>query len=183
MLFYILRSYCSSYPGLALIPPFGLQIHALRPMRQASSEINERVMKAKLQQEIQGEIEPLPPPSLFLLMKLLSVSFSVFKRLLSSSEDLHICCLCSRRFEVVLQDIYMVFHAFQDQDGKSKKANIQDNRDGTYKVSYVPDKVGRYTIVIKYGGDEIPTSPYRVRATTTGDASKCTVTGKSTLVL
>ncbi|CAM4731422.1 unnamed protein product [Leuciscus chuanchicus] len=64
-----------------------------------------------------------------------------------------------------------------DQDGKSKKANIQDNRDGTYKVSYVPDKVGRYTIVIKYGGDEIPTSPYRVRATTTGDASKCTVTG------
>ncbi|KAI2658987.1 Filamin-B [Labeo rohita] len=64
-----------------------------------------------------------------------------------------------------------------DQDGKPKKANIQDNRDGTYKVSYVPDKVGRYTIVIKYGGDEIPTSPYRVRATTTGDASKCTVTG------
>uniref|UniRef100_A0A8C1JVM4 Filamin B n=1 Tax=Cyprinus carpio TaxID=7962 RepID=A0A8C1JVM4_CYPCA len=64
-----------------------------------------------------------------------------------------------------------------DQDGKPKKANIQDNRDGTYKVSYVPDKVGRYTIVIKYGGDEIPTSPYRVRATATGDASKCTVTG------
>ncbi|XP_062400673.1 filamin-B [Sardina pilchardus] len=64
-----------------------------------------------------------------------------------------------------------------DQDGKAKKVNIQDNRDGTYKVSYVPDKVGRYTIVIKYGGDEIPTSPYRVRATSTGDASKCTVTG------
>ncbi len=71
---------------------------------------------------------------------------------------------------------------FQDQDGKPKKANIQDNRDGTYKVSYVPDKVGRYTIVIKYGGDEIPTSPYRVRATTTGDASKCTVTGTSALI-
>uniref|UniRef100_A0A8C1VFZ4 Filamin B n=1 Tax=Cyprinus carpio TaxID=7962 RepID=A0A8C1VFZ4_CYPCA len=68
-----------------------------------------------------------------------------------------------------------------DQDGKPKKANIQDNRDGTYKVSYVPDKVGRYTIVIKYGGDEIPTSPYRVRATATGDASKCTVTGTSAL--
>ncbi|KAM9443530.1 filamin B a isoform 2-T2 [Clarias gariepinus] len=64
-----------------------------------------------------------------------------------------------------------------DKDGKLKKISVQDNRDGTYKVSYVPDKVGRYTIVIKYGGDEIPTSPYRVRATTTGDASKCTVTG------
>lgn len=67
---------------------------------------------------------------------------------------------------------------FQDQDGKLKKAEIQDNRDGTYKVSYVPDRAGRYTIVIKYGGDEIPTSPYRVRASTTGDASKCTVTGR-----
>ncbi|KAF5899201.1 filamin-B isoform X2 [Clarias magur] len=64
-----------------------------------------------------------------------------------------------------------------DKDGKLKKMSVQDNQDGTYKVSYVPDKVGRYTIVIKYGGDEIPTSPYRVRATTTGDASKCTVTG------
>lgn len=59
--------------------------------------------------------------------------------------------------------------------------SIQDNLDGTYTVAYVPDKVGRYTIVIKYGGDEIPTSPYRVRATTTGDASKCTVTGESEL--
>uniref|UniRef100_A0AAY4BYE5 Calponin-homology (CH) domain-containing protein n=1 Tax=Denticeps clupeoides TaxID=299321 RepID=A0AAY4BYE5_9TELE len=64
-----------------------------------------------------------------------------------------------------------------DQDGKTKNVNILDNHDGTYKVSYVPDKVGRYTIVIKYGGDEIPTSPYRVRATASGDASKCTVTG------
>ncbi|KAF7693127.1 hypothetical protein HF521_008443 [Silurus meridionalis] len=64
-----------------------------------------------------------------------------------------------------------------DKEGKAKKINVQDNQDGTYQVSYVPDKVGRYTIVIKYGGDEIPTSPYRVRATTTGDASKCTATG------
>ncbi|XP_076844602.1 filamin B a isoform X2 [Brachyhypopomus gauderio] len=64
-----------------------------------------------------------------------------------------------------------------DQDGKPKKANLQDNQDGTYRVFYVPDKVGRYTIVIKYGGDEIPTSPYRVRATTSGDATKCTVNG------
>ncbi|XP_006631014.2 filamin-B isoform X2 [Lepisosteus oculatus] len=64
-----------------------------------------------------------------------------------------------------------------DQEGKPKKAQIHDNRDGTYSVSYVPDKAGRYTIVIKYGGDEIPTSPYRVRATTSGDASKCTLEG------
>nr|XP_046240882.1 filamin-B isoform X1 [Scatophagus argus] len=64
-----------------------------------------------------------------------------------------------------------------DQDGKPKQPSIHDNGDGTYQVSYIPDRTGRYTIVIKYGGDDIPASPYRVRATATGDASKCTVTG------
>ncbi|XP_068919898.1 filamin-A isoform X4 [Petaurus breviceps papuanus] len=64
-----------------------------------------------------------------------------------------------------------------DPEGKPKKTTIQDNQDGTYTVSYVPDMTGRYTILIKYGGDEIPLSPYRVRALPTGDASKCTVTG------
>uniref|UniRef100_A0A3Q1HBS1 Calponin-homology (CH) domain-containing protein n=1 Tax=Anabas testudineus TaxID=64144 RepID=A0A3Q1HBS1_ANATE len=64
-----------------------------------------------------------------------------------------------------------------DQDGKPKQASIYDNGDGTYQVSYIPDRTGRYTIVIKYGGDDIPASPYRVRATASGDASKCTVTG------
>nr|XP_020466872.1 filamin-B isoform X2 [Monopterus albus] len=64
-----------------------------------------------------------------------------------------------------------------DQDGKTKQPSIHDNDDGTYEVSYIPNRVGRYTIAIKYGGDEIPASPYRVRATATGDASKCTVTG------
>uniref|UniRef100_A0AAZ3RFQ2 Calponin-homology (CH) domain-containing protein n=1 Tax=Oncorhynchus tshawytscha TaxID=74940 RepID=A0AAZ3RFQ2_ONCTS len=64
-----------------------------------------------------------------------------------------------------------------DPEGKPKKASIRDNQDGTYLVSYVPDMTGRYTILIKYGGDEIPYSPYRIRALPTGDASKCTVTG------
>ncbi|KAM4583192.1 filamin B a isoform 1-T1 [Fundulus diaphanus] len=64
-----------------------------------------------------------------------------------------------------------------DQEGKPKQPSIHDNDDGTYTVSYIPDRTGRYTIVIKYGGDDIPASPYRVRATASGDASKCTVTG------
>ncbi|KAM9705439.1 LOW QUALITY PROTEIN: filamin-C-like [Menidia menidia] len=63
-----------------------------------------------------------------------------------------------------------------DPEGKPKKANIRDNRDGTYTVSYVPDMTGRYTITIKYGGDEIPYSPYRILALPSGDASKCLVT-------
>ncbi|KAL4624954.1 filamin-C isoform X1 [Arapaima gigas] len=65
-----------------------------------------------------------------------------------------------------------------DPEGKPKKANIRDNRDGTYTVSYVPDMTGRYTITIKYGGDEIPYSPYRIHALPSGDASKCLVTGR-----
>lgn len=36
---------------------------------------------------------------------------------------------------------------------------------------------GRYTITIKYGGDNIPYSPYNVQAFPTGDASKCLLTG------
>uniref|UniRef100_A0A6Q2WZT7 Calponin-homology (CH) domain-containing protein n=1 Tax=Esox lucius TaxID=8010 RepID=A0A6Q2WZT7_ESOLU len=60
-----------------------------------------------------------------------------------------------------------------DPEGKPKKATIHDNRDGTYTVSYVPDSTGPYTITIKYGGDEIPYSPYRISALPTGDASKC----------
>ncbi|XP_043936269.1 filamin-A isoform X2 [Protopterus annectens] len=63
-----------------------------------------------------------------------------------------------------------------DPEGKPKKVNIRDNHDGTYTASYVPDTTGRYTILIKYGGDEIPYSPYRIRAVPSGDASKCTVT-------
>ncbi|XP_028841248.1 filamin-C-like isoform X1 [Denticeps clupeoides] len=63
-----------------------------------------------------------------------------------------------------------------DPEGKPKKASIQDNGDGTYTVSYLPDMTGRYTITIKYGGDEIPYSPYRIHALPTGDASQCLLT-------
>nr|XP_029490900.1 filamin-C-like [Oncorhynchus nerka] len=63
-----------------------------------------------------------------------------------------------------------------DQECKPKKATIYDNRDGTYTVSYVADSTGPYTIMIKYGGDEIPYSPYHILALPTGDASKCLLT-------
>ncbi|XP_075285684.1 LOW QUALITY PROTEIN: filamin-C [Opisthocomus hoazin] len=63
-----------------------------------------------------------------------------------------------------------------DPEGQPKKAAIGDNGDGTYTVSYVPDLPGRYTITVKYGGDEIPASPFRALAVPAGDASKCLVT-------
>lgn len=66
----------------------------------------------------------------------------------------------------------------QDQEGKPKRAIVHDNEDGTYAVTYIPDKTGRYMIGVTYGGDDIPLSPYRIRATQTGDASKCLATGE-----
>uniref|UniRef100_A0A8C9TIM2 Filamin C n=1 Tax=Scleropages formosus TaxID=113540 RepID=A0A8C9TIM2_SCLFO len=71
-----------------------------------------------------------------------------------------------------------------DPEGKPTKANIQNNRDGTYTVSYMPAMSGPYAITIKYGGDDIPYSPYHINALPTGDASKCVVRGLgSTIVL
>ncbi|KAM9758898.1 filamin-B-like isoform 2-T2 [Menidia menidia] len=67
--------------------------------------------------------------------------------------------------------------AVTDQDGRPRPASIHDNGDGTFRVTYVPDRCGRYVVTVKYGGDEIPASPYRVRAMATGDASKCIVSG------
>uniref|UniRef100_A0A673Y6H1 Filamin A n=1 Tax=Salmo trutta TaxID=8032 RepID=A0A673Y6H1_SALTR len=94
-------------------------------------------------------------------------------------------CMClGGGITSVTGQLYDCFHWFthltvclhgdcvQDPEGKPKKASIRDNQDGTYLVSYVPDMTGRYTILIKYGGDEIPYSPYRIRALPTGDASK-----------
>ncbi|KAK2105081.1 hypothetical protein P7K49_014595 [Saguinus oedipus] len=65
-----------------------------------------------------------------------------------------------------------------DPQGKPKKTHIQDNHDNMFTVAYVPDMMGCYAI-LKYGGNEIPFSPYRVCAMPTGDASKCTVTGEA----
>ncbi|KAK2517230.1 hypothetical protein Q9233_013258 [Columba guinea] len=63
-----------------------------------------------------------------------------------------------------------------DPEGQPTKAAIRDNGDGTYAVTYVPALPGRYTITVKYGGDEIPASPFRATAVPAGDASKCLVT-------
>lgn len=93
-----------------------------------------------------------------------------------------ILCICGfTRYTHTHPFVWIHFNSafiLQDPEGKPKKANIRDNRDGTYTVSYVPDMTGRYTITIKYGGDEIPYSPYRIHALPSGDASKCLVTGQ-----
>ena len=64
-----------------------------------------------------------------------------------------------------------------DPQGNSKKSTVGDNGDGTYTVTFIPDMAGKYAVSIKYGGDEIPKSPFKINTISTGDASKSFVSG------
>ena len=55
--------------------------------------------------------------------------------------------------------------------------DVQDNGDGTYTVEYVPERPGRHSIDVKYGGRRVPRSPFRVQVKPSGDASKVKVDG------
>ena len=61
------------------------------------------------------------------------------------------------------------------------KASIKDNDDGTFTVSYTPEDIGRYNVSVKYGIEEVPYSPYRMRSQPSGDAKKCIVSGLSSI--
>ena len=65
----------------------------------------------------------------------------------------------------------------QDPEGRPTEASIEDHGDGTFTVRYLPRLVGRYSITVRYGGDDIPASPFCIHAAPSGDASKCHVTG------
>uniref|UniRef100_T2MH46 Filamin-A n=1 Tax=Hydra vulgaris TaxID=6087 RepID=T2MH46_HYDVU len=71
-------------------------------------------------------------------------------------------------------------------DGPAKvKMNCVEQDDGTYKVIYNPTVCGTYEISIRFAGQHIPNSPYKVRIVESedeidavfGDASKCTSNG------
>ena len=63
--------------------------------------------------------------------------------------------------------------------------NCVEQDDGTYKVIYNPTVCGTYEISIRFAGQHIPNSPYKVRIVESedeidavfGDASKCTSNG------
>ncbi|OWF45693.1 Filamin-A [Mizuhopecten yessoensis] len=61
-------------------------------------------------------------------------------------------------------------------DGSYISPVVQDNGDGTFTVSYIPDDLGLYKINVKFGGKNVPNSPFKVKALPTGDASKCRIT-------
>lgn len=61
-------------------------------------------------------------------------------------------------------------------DGYPRKVKLADNGDGTFKATYIPDDCGRYKVSVKYGGKEVPHSPFQVQAVATGSAEKCQIT-------
>ncbi|KAJ8885446.1 hypothetical protein PR048_011643, partial [Dryococelus australis] len=61
-------------------------------------------------------------------------------------------------------------------DGHPRKVKIQDTGDGIYKATYIPDDCGRYKVYVKYGGKDVPQSPFQVQAVATGSADKCKIT-------
>ena len=56
-------------------------------------------------------------------------------------------------------------------------SKIIDNKDGTYRVTYKPNDVGRYIINVNYGGFPVAQSPFNVKVEPTGDPSKCHISG------
>ena len=68
--------------------------------------------------------------------------------------------------------------SFQRPDVTYIRPFILNNQDGTYEVFYKPDDLGVYAVWnVLYGEQHEPGSPYDVKATPTGDASKCKITG------
>ncbi len=49
-----------------------------------------------------------------------------------------------------------------DADYNPVDVVITDNKDGTYWCRYMPKKPVKHTIIISYGGVNIPNSPFRV---------------------
>ncbi|XP_035783298.1 filamin-A-like isoform X6 [Anopheles albimanus] len=58
-------------------------------------------------------------------------------------------------------------------DGKSLVPKMDQEPDGTYAVSFVPDECGPYNVSIKCGGKDVLGSPFLLQAIPTGEADKC----------
>ena len=57
-------------------------------------------------------------------------------------------------------------------DYRPVDVKVTDNKDGTYKAQYKPDKLGKHTVHVNYGGVAVPKSPFRVGVGGVPDASK-----------
>jgi filamin len=65
----------------------------------------------------------------------------------------------------------------RDPEGNLVPPTIENNHDGTYNASYTPEDIGRYTINVLYGGQQVKDSPFNVKVDPTGKPEKVQVTG------
>lgn len=49
-----------------------------------------------------------------------------------------------------------------DPDGLESEADVIENEDGTYDIFYTTAKTGPYVIHVRFGGVDIPNSPFTV---------------------
>lgn len=62
-------------------------------------------------------------------------------------------------------------YLLQGPDSQPRKVRVIDNMDGTFKVHFTPDDCGLYTVPVKFGGQNVPTSPLHIQAYATGSVS------------
>lgn len=60
----------------------------------------------------------------------------------------------------------------QDGEGTPLDVQVQDNGNGTYTCSYTPRKPVKHTVMVSWGGVNIPESPFRVSAHTFRDVTR-----------
>ncbi|CAM2708294.1 unnamed protein product [Rotaria socialis] len=65
----------------------------------------------------------------------------------------------------------------KNPEGLLTTSKVINNADGTYKVIYKPNDVGRYLINVNYGGIPVNNSPFNVKVEPTGDPTKCHISG------
>lgn len=66
----------------------------------------------------------------------------------------------------------------RSEAGVKAEVLVQNNRDGTYAITYTPACAGAYTITINYGGLPVPNCPVRVTVDPAVDTSSVKVYGK-----
>ena len=73
--------------------------------------------------------------------------------------------------------LFAIAASVAPSSGPDLPVDVKDNGDGTYTLEYVPEKPGRHSVDVKYGGKRVPRSPFRVQVKPSGDASKVEIDG------
>jgi len=62
-------------------------------------------------------------------------------------------------------------------NGEKAEATVNDNEDGTYRVTYTAPCTGAFTVEVKLQDKQVADSPYKINVRERGDASKTTAEG------